>query len=175
MSSTQDDTAFFKTFLGVMGLLTVGTIVMLAIAMFAGTFEQGTEQARVELERERTVQRLQPIGAVRMDGDAMPVDVAGGGSDEEAEADNGEVASGSDVYQSACTACHSQGVMDAPKSGDSSAWGALLSERGLDGLVENAINGKGAMPARGGDPSLSDEEVRNAVVHMLEESGQSVD
>ena len=35
----------------------------------------------------------------------------------------------------------------------------------------SAIKGKNAMPARGGDPSLSDEEVRAAVEYMREQSG----
>lgn len=176
VSSTQDDTAFLKTFIGVMALLTVGTIIILSIAMFAGSFDTGAEQARVELERERAEQRLQPVGAVRMDGDAAPVDMARADG---AEASNGEangaVRTASEIYQSTCTACHGQGVMNAPRSGDEEVWEALLSERGLDGLVENAINGKAAMPPRGGDPSLSDEEVRSAVVYMLEEAGQPVE
>jgi cytochrome c5 len=42
---------------------------------------------------------------------------------------------------------------------------------GLDGMVSSAIRGKAAMPPKGGDPSLSDEEVRAAVEYMLEQTG----
>lgn len=173
VSSTQDDTATLKTFLGVMALLTVGTIIILALAVFAGTFEPSMEQARVQLDRERAMQRLQPIGAVRLDGEAMPVTMAEEEGAGEA-ADDGEVLGGAEVYQSVCMACHAQGVMNAPVAGNEEAWGSLLEEKGLDQLVDNAINGIRGMPARGGNASLSDEEVRDAVVHMLEESGQSV-
>ena len=40
-----------------------------------------------------------------------------------------------------------------------------------DAIVEGAINGINQMPARGGDPSLSDEEVQEAVEYMLGQSG----
>lgn len=175
MVSNQEDKAFFKTFLGVMGLLTLGTIAILSIAIFAGTFDTSNELGRMQLEQERTEQRLQPVGEVRMDGDPAPVTMASGNDAPEAGADDGVARTGSDIYESVCMACHAQGVMNAPQAGDEGVWGQLLSEQGLDGLVESAIQGVGAMPPRGGDSSLSDEDVRNAVTHMLEEAGQSVE
>lgn len=172
VSKSQDDQAFIRTFIAVIALLTVGTIIILSLAIFAGTFDQSTREARAQLERERTERRLQPVGAVHRDGDAPPVELQAAAPE---EADDDVVRSGAEVYQAVCMACHAQGVMNAVKTGDGDGWQALLDERGFDGLVENAINGIRAMPPRGGDRGLSDEEVRDAVVHMLEESGISVD
>ena len=45
---------------------------------------------------------------------------------------------------------------------------ARLSEKGLDMLVQNAINGLNVMPPRGGNPSLTDEQIRASVEYMVE-------
>jgi cytochrome c5 len=78
---------------------------------------------------------------------------------------------GAEVYSAACTACHSAGVLGAPKIGDAAAWKPRLSA-GLDALVTSALKGKGSMPAQGGG-AYSDEEVRRAVIHMANGSGGS--
>ena len=64
------------------------------------------------------------------------------------------------------------GVLGAPKEGDTAAWQARLSAAGgVDGLVASVINGKNAMPPRGGNHDLSDEEVKAGVQQMLKLSG----
>ena len=73
---------------------------------------------------------------------------------------------GEKLYKSVCFACHAAGVAGAPKFGDKAAWGPLV-ETGLDNLVTIAINGKGAMPPRGGSQA-SDDEVKAAVQYMVE-------
>lgn len=77
---------------------------------------------------------------------------------------------GEETYQMVCAACHAQGLANAPKLGDQSAWAKHISE-GLDPLVKNAINGIRAMPPRGGNPDLSDYEVARAVVYMANQAG----
>ena len=77
---------------------------------------------------------------------------------------------GSQVVQQQCILCHGAGVGGAPKVGDRNAWNKRLA-KGVDGLAQSAIAGRGAMPPRGGLADLSDAEVRAAVVHMLHASG----
>jgi cytochrome c5 len=48
-----------------------------------------------------------------------------------------------------------------------SAWSGRL-DKGTEMLISNAINGIGAMPARGGRADLSDEQIEAAVTHMLD-------
>jgi len=70
------------------------------------------------------------------------------------------------IVQSQCANCHRDGVNGAPKIGDRPAWIPRL-KNGLDKLVASAIHGHGAMPARGGLPDLSDQEIRGAIVYMF--------
>ncbi|WP_397475116.1 c-type cytochrome [Pusillimonas sp.] len=81
---------------------------------------------------------------------------------------------GVQVYESTCSACHTAGVAGAPKLGDKAAWAPLIQD-GYEHLLEIAIHGKGAMPAKGGNPTLSDLEVERAMVYMANESGASFD
>lgn len=78
--------------------------------------------------------------------------------------------SGEAVFNAVCTSCHSAGVLGAPKIDDKAAWEPRTSQ-GLDGLMKNAINGIRSMPARGGDPTLTDEEVQNAIIYMTGKAG----
>ena len=80
---------------------------------------------------------------------------------------------GKQVYDAGCVACHGAGIAGAPRVGDSGAWVDRIGA-GLDSLVAHAINGfqgsQGMMPAKGGNPSLSDEEIEAAVEYMVAES-----
>ncbi len=97
---------------------------------------------------------------------AQPAASAQPAADDEADAPR----SGEEVIQLACAACHNAGVAGAPKLGDTAAWEDRAGA-GLDTLVASVVNGKGAMPPKGGNPSLSEEEIRRSVVTMLEQAG----
>lgn len=75
-------------------------------------------------------------------------------------------ASGEQVYASGCIACHAAGVLGAPKLGSQPDWSSRRA-KGVKALVQNAINGVNAMPPKGGNPALSDADVRAAVEYML--------
>lgn len=77
---------------------------------------------------------------------------------------------GEQVFAAVCTACHTAGVAGAPKVGDKAAWGPFI-QGGFDAMLDVALHGKGAMPAKGGNPALSDFEVARAVVYMANKSG----
>jgi cytochrome c5 len=75
-------------------------------------------------------------------------------------------ASGKATFDSVCAVCHMSGVAGAPKYGDKAAW-APRAKTGKAALYASALKGKGAMPAKGGNASLSDEAVKAAVDYML--------
>jgi len=76
---------------------------------------------------------------------------------------------GRGTYETNCAGCHASGVMNAPKVGNKADWEEPISD-GLDTLVENAINGIGQMPPKGGNPKLSKEEIRAAIQYMIQQS-----
>ncbi|MFP5409905.1 MAG: c-type cytochrome [Gammaproteobacteria bacterium] len=76
---------------------------------------------------------------------------------------------GQKIYRQACAFCHDKGVAGAPKTGDATAWSARIAQ-GMDTLYAVAIKGKGAMPAKGGNPALSEADVNAAVDFMIAQS-----
>jgi cytochrome c5 len=160
----HQDRTFVITFIGVIAVLVGITIALIILATSTGALV-GDEEARQALQRERAEQRLQPVGAVRLSGEPMPAALQA--------AAPAEPLSPEQVVQNVCAGCHSAGVMGAPRTGDTAAWQQRM-QKGLDTLVSNAINGIGGMPPKGGDPNLNEEQVREAVILMLKESGVSV-
>ena len=78
--------------------------------------------------------------------------------------------SGKTIYNNVCSTCHKTGIANAPKIDDKAAWEPRVAN-GIAALVKTASSGKGAMPPRGGDQSLSDEELKNAILYMTHKAG----
>ena len=72
---------------------------------------------------------------------------------------------GEALYNQTCQACHAAGVAGAPKFGDKAAWASRLPA-GIEALYKSALNGKNAMPPRGGAANASDADLRAAVEFM---------
>jgi cytochrome c5 len=77
---------------------------------------------------------------------------------------------GQAVYTAVCAACHATGAAGAPKVGDAGQWAPRIGQ-GYATLVDHAVNGIRAMPAKGGNPDLDNVEVARAVVYMSNQSG----
>ena len=69
------------------------------------------------------------------------------------------------LYTQVCQTCHVAGVAGAPKLGDKAAWAPRLAQ-GIDGLTTSVINGKNAMPPKGGS-TASDAEIKAVVSYMV--------
>src|SRR5437588_642854 len=105
------------------------------------------------LTPEAVTKRLQPVGHVEFG-------AAGGAAGAK---------SGEEVVKTVCAACHQTGVAGAPKIGDKAAWAPRL-QQGMDTLLQSALKGKGAMPPKGGNASLSDAEVHAAIEFMVSQA-----
>jgi cytochrome c5 len=70
------------------------------------------------------------------------------------------------IYGSSCAACHDSGAAGAPKLGDKAAWTARI-KAGKESLYNSALKGKNAMPPKGGNASLSDDDVKQVVDYMV--------
>lgn len=77
---------------------------------------------------------------------------------------------GKEVYDVACAGCHATGVLQAPKLDDKEDWGKRV-QQGLEVLVSHAIKGYKNMPAKGGNPTIKDQEIENAIKYMLTGAG----
>ncbi len=108
------------------------------------------------LGAEAVAQRLQRVGSVEVRDAATMV-----------------LRTGEQVFQGACTACHTSGAAGAPKVGDVAAWGPRI-KTGYDMLLTSALKGKGAMGAQGGG-DYSDVEIGRAVVYMTNQAGAKFD
>ncbi len=75
-------------------------------------------------------------------------------------------ADGKEVYNQACAMCHVPGLANAPKFGDKAAWEPRI-KTGRDAMMTAVLKGKGAMPAKGGNPKLTDEQIGAALDFML--------
>lgn len=77
---------------------------------------------------------------------------------------------GQAIYGAVCVRCHGTGEYGSPKLSDRAAWQPRF-HAGVDHLLDQAKDGLGAMPPRGGKDDLSDAELRAAIVYMLREAG----
>ncbi len=73
------------------------------------------------------------------------------------------------VYMQSCWACHNSGAAGAPKVGVAADWAPRV-EKGMDTLLENAINGINAMPAKGLCFTCTDDDLRDLVQYMVDSS-----
>jgi len=81
---------------------------------------------------------------------------------------------GEDTYKKVCFACHGTGAAGAPKLGDKAAWAPRIKQ-GNDTLYTHAIKGFSSkpgsvMPAKGGNPTVADADVKAAVDYMVNAS-----
>ncbi len=154
------DKAFVITFLGVLGALAAFTFAIIIIARILTSDERSEDQAALD---KAIQQRIAQPGTVITDPAAL-LKVSSAAAHTPM---NGE-----QVVAQVCSACHGSGMLGAPKIGDKAAWGGRLkADGGIDGLFASASKGKGQMPARGGNPDLSDDELKGAIQQMLKQTG----
>ena len=159
MEHQNHDKVFFINFSVVLGILGGIAIVIVAVARLISPTPQGpnADQLAALNSRVKPVTEVFTDPAALMKATAKPARAP---------------LTGEQVVAQVCTACHGSGVLNAPKIGDAAAWAERSkTQGGLDGLAKAAIAGIRSMPARGGDPDLSDDEVHQAVEFMLEKSG----
>ena len=160
---SNEDRAFLRQFSGVIAGFMVLTValIFLARAMQPEPDDSANPSQAILAEK-----RVQPVGAVRA-GEAGAAALAEAQAASSAAQPVAEVVvDGPSVYDGLCKTCHDTGVADAPIKG-SEQMASRLAEKGLEMLISNALNGINAMPARGGNPALTDEQVKAAVEFML--------
>lgn len=169
----KHDAVFLKKFslvIGFLGLLTVGLILFARHLNHLLPHEM-TAEAKSQLDA-----RIAPVGAVfageaGVAGQIASADLMAAAS--ASTAAYGGTLDGKTIYDQLCTACHTAGVGGAPKL-DASGIGARVAQQGLEELVKKATEGftgsTGVMPAKGGNPAITDEQMQKTVEWMVEQS-----
>lgn len=133
----------------------VGTMYLLAPK--AEKHDPGSEASETNHKKKSVTENLHPVGKVAVTSDSA--------SNSSSTAKSGEA-----IYNETCQTCHKAGIANAPKLDDKAAWEPRIAA-GLDSLMKTAINGKGAMPPKGGKMTLSDDEIKSTVVYMAKQAG----
>ena len=159
----QTDKLLFRNFGLIVVVMALFAFFVVLISKFIVTAQDTVTPESMALAEQRT----KPVAAVYTSEDEIPI-VATTAPETAPEQPpvTSDSAYGEEIYNSACAACHTSGAAGAPKpgSGDMTA----RAQKGFDALLQTALNGVNAMPARGGRPDLSDEEIRAAIEFMLE-------
>lgn len=154
--SANHDKVFIVTFGAVLAFLVTFAGAIFIIANLIQSSAEGDELPAEIVAR--IDERTAPAGKVNTDPNAALAAAA------EAAASGSAALSAAEVVKQVCAGCHAAGVLGAPKIGDTGAWSA---RGGIEQLLAGAVKGKGAMPARGGNPGLSDDQVRGAILEMM--------
>ena len=166
----RSDLDFLKKFSMVIAFLLATTVVLILLGShLAATYHKYavTPQAAAQTEA-----RIAPVGAVFAGKDG---EIEHAAAEEAAkkraasEVAYGGTIDGKTIFGNLCTGCHTSGAGGAPTL-DPSHWGARLAQ-GKDTLYKHATEGftgsSGVMPAKGGNPALTEEQVKATVDWMV--------
>ena len=162
------DLEFLKHFSMVIGFLMLVTAGLIVGAYFLHDSlppEVNPKAAQI------TEARIAPAGAVYAGETGAAAQAAAAAA--AAQVAYGGTTDGKTIFDNLCTGCHTSGAGGAPKL-DAAGIGARVASQGLDELVTKAIEGftgsTGVMPPKGGNPALTDEQVKATVEWMVTQS-----
>ena len=163
------DLDFLKKFSMVIGFLMALTVVLILVAHYRqGTLVHDPDPAIAK----RTLTRIAPAGSVYAGSTgaaAQAAAVAAAAAKAASQVAYGGTLDGSVIYNNLCTGCHTSGAGGAPTL-TAAGFGARAS-KGADTLHKHAIEGfqgaAGVMPPKGGNPALTDAQVKATVDWML--------
>ncbi|WP_245662954.1 c-type cytochrome [Endozoicomonas arenosclerae] len=140
------------------------TQIRTLIALIGGLFSILAFAKPVELDeisRKEVAERIAPVSSVCKEGEECAANASAVASTSSGPR------SGEQIFNQFCTACHTTGLLGAPKKDDKAAWETKLSAAGdFSKLLGNAISGIGSMPPKGTCMDCSDEEMSNAIEFM---------
>ncbi len=167
------DLEFLKHFSMVIAFLVV---VTLGLILFAHHLNGSVQHTPDPAARQRVVDRIAPVGAVYAGatGAAQQAEaIQAAAAAAAAQVAYGGTTDGKTIFDNLCTGCHTSGAGGAPKL-DAAGIGARMAAQGMDELVRKAIEGftgsTGVMPPKGGNPALTDEQVKATVEWMVAQS-----
>lgn len=161
------DIEFLKKF-----SLVLGFLVLVAVGLIVGA-DYIDKQVPLETNpavAQQVSERIAPVGVVYAGSTGAAAQAAAAAAVQGApQGAYGGTMDGGEIYNQLCTGCHTSGAGGAPTL-TAAGLGARVS-KGKDTLYQSAINGftgtAGVMPPRGGNPDLTDDQVKAVVDWML--------
>ncbi|HNQ04276.1 MAG TPA: c-type cytochrome [Thiobacillaceae bacterium] len=136
------------------GLFAPGVAIFMIVMLFLGIQGRMGEADAAPAAEKEIQARIQPFGSfVAVDPNAPKVELTG-----------------EQVYGQVCANCHGSGALGSPKFESAADWGPRLAQ-GYETLLGHALSGIRSMPARGGEPDLTDLEVARGMVYMANSAG----
>ena len=171
MSSVMTDQALIRT----VSWGAIGGIVLTLFLILLGTINASAVNERQRMDRNPrygassgATERVKAVGQMN-----LASNTAASSATTQVAATATAIIDGKKIYNGICVACHGAGVAGAPRVGDKGAWAERI-DKGATTLYANAINGvqgsSGVMPAKGGNPALSDDEIKAVVDYMVAQS-----
>ena len=164
------DLEFLKRFSMVIALLMA---ITLGLILFAAYLHTSIPPEVSPMAAKRTEQRIAPAGAVYAGSTGAAAPAAAHAAalvKAPSQVAYGGTTDGKVPFDNLRTACHTNGVGNAPTL-DHSHWDARIAQ-GKDTLYKHAVEGYtgpdgGIMPPKGGNPALTEEQIHATVDWML--------
>lgn len=171
---TPSDRTFMRQFAMMIAALAVITLLLIALGAILYSREPSEQDTS---KMQAASERIEPVGAVFAGSTgraAMQAQQAAAAKVAASQVAYGGTTDGKTIYGQLCHSCHDAGVTGAPKLGNKGDWAPRIAE-GIATLVSHAINGyKGPdgnqMPAKGGNPALTDAQVEATVKWMVSQA-----
>jgi len=160
----QTDKVFIKNVSVVLVILVLFSLSIAFVARDVGFKEDQDSNPSRNVTAEERIKSVADVYTDE-DGAAAIEEVVTETAPAQAAAFDGSL-NGAMIYANVCATCHATAVAGAPQPGS-----VAMTERankGLDALMQTALKGLNAMPARGGRADLSDEQVQAAVEFMTQ-------
>jgi len=169
---TNTDRIFLKHFAMLIGFLVIVAIALMDLGAYIYSDHPPEQNPRGTASAS---ERIAPVGAVYA-GDtgraAMAAAQEAAKAAAAAQVAYGGTTDGKAIFGNLCHSCHETGAGGAPKISDKAVWAPRVAQ-GLDTLVKHALEGytgkSGIMPAKGGNPALTDAQVKATVQWMVDQ------
>ncbi|MBD8882276.1 MULTISPECIES: c-type cytochrome [Rhodanobacter] len=170
----DSDRGFMHQFAKMISGLLALTVVLILVALAIYDHEPKETDPGVQAQVEA---RIAPAGAVYAGNTGRAAMQAAAEAAAKAAASQvayGGTTDGKTIFDNLCTSCHTAGVAGAPKVGNKAMWAPRIAE-GLDTLIKHATEGYHGpdgnfMPAKGGNPALTDAQVKAAVTWIVDQA-----
>jgi cytochrome c5 len=164
----MSEEAFIKTPRQLIWVVTLAFLVPIIVIVLLINFVGSSAKPAAGsegLSETAIAERIAPVAKLEFGNGAPSADALASAASAAPVAVAAQKFDGPGLYKTYCSACHAAGVAGAPKYGDKAAWAPRIA-KGVDALVQSVLNGKNAMPPKGGVAAASAADLKQAVEYI---------